>query len=62
LIVYRLLYFDQITALSVGAIQELSKQVDILKAENADFKKNAVQRAEFENLKSELMLLRDANK
>jgi len=59
---FRAIDFDQITALSVGAIQELSKQVDILKAENADLKKNAVQRAEFENLKNELMFLRDAFK
>ena len=59
---FRAIDFDQITALSVGAIQELSKQIDILKAENADLKKNAVQRVEFENLKSELMLLRDAIK
>jgi hypothetical protein len=31
--------FDQITALSVGAIQELSKQIDSLKLENEKFKK-----------------------
>jgi hypothetical protein len=57
---FRAIDFDQITSLSVGAIQELSKQVDNLKAEIADLKKNVVQRIEFEELKNELMLLRNS--
>jgi hypothetical protein len=47
---FRAIDFDQITALSVGAIQELSKQVDSLKLENeklnkktADFEKRLMQ-------------------
>jgi hypothetical protein len=47
---FRAIDFDQITALSVGAIQELSKQVDSLKIENeklnkktADFEKRLMQ-------------------
>jgi len=36
---FRAIDFDQITALSVGAIQELSKQIDSLKLENEKFKK-----------------------
>jgi hypothetical protein len=36
---FRAIDFDQITALSVGAIQELTKQIDSLKLENEKFKK-----------------------
>ena len=36
---FRAIDFDQITALSVGAIQELSKQIDSLKIENEKLKK-----------------------
>jgi hypothetical protein len=37
---FRAIDFDQITALSVAAIQELSKQIDILKGENENLKKS----------------------
>ena len=55
---FRAIDFDQITALSVAAIQELSKQVDALKAENADLKKSSVQTTDFEQLKAEVELLK----
>ena len=42
---FRAIDFDQITALSVGAIQELTKQIDSLKLENEKFKKR---QSEFE--------------
>jgi hypothetical protein len=48
---FRAIDFDQITALSVSAIQELSKQVDHLKLENKNLSKKA---ADFEK---RLMLL-----
>ncbi len=37
---FRAIDFDQITTLSVAAIQELSKQIDILKGENENLKKS----------------------
>ena len=47
---FRAIDFDQITALSVGAIQELSKQMDILKLENEKLSKEVqAKQAEFEN-------------
>ena len=47
---FRAIDFDQITALSVGAIQELSKQMDSLKLENEKLKKEVqAKNAEFEN-------------
>ncbi len=46
---FRAIDFDQITALSVSAIQELSKQVDQLKSENKNLsKKTQDKQAEFE--------------
>ena len=36
---FRAIDFDQITALSVGAIQELHQQIETLKRENASLKK-----------------------
>lgn len=39
---FRAIDFDQITALSVAAIQELSKQIDSLIAENLNLKKNQI--------------------
>ena len=55
---FRAIDFDQINALSVAAIQELSKQVDELKAENAELKKSRVQTTDFEQLKAEVELLK----
>ena len=47
---FRAIDFDQITALSVGAIQELSKQMDSLKLENEKLNKEVqAKNAEFEN-------------
>ena len=47
---FRAIDFDQITALSVGAIQELSKQLDSLKLENEKLNKEIqAKNAEFEN-------------
>lgn len=47
---FRAIDFDQITALSVGAIQELSKQVDSLKLENEKLNKEVqAKQADFEN-------------
>ncbi len=47
---FRAIDFDQITALSVGAIQELSKQVDSLKIENEKLNKEIqVKQSDFEN-------------
>ncbi|MHA8078654.1 tail fiber domain-containing protein [Aquirufa antheringensis] len=47
---FRAIDFDQITALSVGAIQELSKQMDSLKLENEKLNKEVqAKQAEFEN-------------
>jgi hypothetical protein len=46
---FRAIDFDQITALSVAAIQELSKQVDQLKSENKNLsRKTQEKQAEFE--------------
>lgn len=50
---FRAIDFDQITALSVGAIQELSKQIDILKGENANLKKSITEGIEARLLKLE---------
>jgi hypothetical protein len=47
---FRAIDFDQITALSVGAIQELSKQMDSLKLANEKLNKEVqAKNAEFEN-------------
>jgi hypothetical protein len=47
---FRAIDFDQITALSVGAIQELSKQLDNLKLENKKLNRAIQQKqADFEN-------------
>lgn len=47
---FRAIDFDQITALSVGAIQELSKQMDKLKLENEKLNKEVqAKNTEFEN-------------
>lgn len=47
---FRAVDYDQITALSVGAIQELSKQVDSLKLENEKLNKEVqAKQADFEN-------------
>ena len=47
---FRAIDFDQITALSVGAIQELSKQVDSLKLENEKLNKEVqAKHVDFEN-------------
>lgn len=50
---FRAIDFDQITALSVAAIQELSKQIDILKGENANLKKSITEGIEARLLKLE---------
>lgn len=50
---FRAIDFDQITALSVAAIQELSKQIDILKGENANLKKTITEGIEARLLKLE---------
>jgi hypothetical protein len=47
---FRAIDFDQITSLSVGAIQELSKQMDSLKLENEKLNKEVqAKQADFEN-------------
>jgi hypothetical protein len=47
---FRAIDFDQITALSVGAIQELSKQVDKLKVENEKLNREIqAKQSDFEN-------------
>ena len=56
---FRAIDFDQITALSVGAIQELSKQVEILKLENESLHKrisNEVQKQQ-SNIEKRLLQL-----
>ena len=56
---FRAIDFDQITALSVGAIQELSKQVEILKLENESLQKrisNEVQKQQ-SNIEKRLLQL-----
>ena len=50
---FRAIDFDQITALSVAAIQELSKQIDILKGENTNLKKSITEGIEARLLKLE---------
>jgi hypothetical protein len=50
---FRAIDFDQITALSVAAIQELSKQIDILKGENVNLKKAIIEGIEARLLKLE---------
>lgn len=57
---FRAIDFDQINALSVAAIQELSKQVDALKVENEALKKSRVQNTDFDQLKAEVELLKMA--
>ena len=62
---FRAIDFDQITALSVGAIQELSKQVEILKLENESLQKrisNEVQKQQSEIEKRLLKLESKRNK
>lgn len=62
---FRAIDFDQITALSVGAIQELSKQVKILKLENESLQKrisNEVQKKQSEIEKRLLKLESKLNK
>jgi cell division protein FtsB len=47
---FRAIDFDQITALSVGAIQELSKQMESLKLENEKLNKEIkAKQSDFEN-------------
>jgi hypothetical protein len=53
---FRAIDFDQITALSVAAIQELSKQIDILKVENINLKKSITEGIEARLLKLEAKL------
>ena len=55
---FRAVDFDQITALSVAAIQELSKQIEILKSENAELKKGLISPKEFEKLKIEVDIIK----
>jgi hypothetical protein len=48
---FRAIDFDQITALSVGAIQELHQQIETLKRENASLKKtmtDTIQKQQFQ--------------
>lgn len=53
---FRAIDFDQITALSVAAIQELSKKVDQLEVENANLKKSITEGFEARLLKLEARL------
>lgn len=53
---FRAIDFDQITALSVAAIQELSKQIDLLKVENENLKKSITEGIEARLLKLEAKL------
>jgi hypothetical protein len=55
---FRAIDFDQITALSVAAIQELSKQIERLKAENANLKKTLSKKIENNQLELEKRLLK----
>jgi hypothetical protein len=55
---FRAIDFDQITALSVAAIQELSKQIERLKIENADLKKTLSKKIENNQLELEKRLLK----
>jgi len=56
---FRTIDFDQVNALSVAAIQELSKQVDVLRAENEELKKSRIQiKSDLEQIKSEVELLK----
>jgi len=55
---FRAIDFDQITALSVAAIQELSKQIERLKTENADLKKTLSKKIENNQLELEKRLLK----
>jgi hypothetical protein len=57
---FRAVDFDQITALSVAAIQELTKQVDCLKMENEYLKKNMISTDDFESMKAEINLLKES--
>ena len=51
---FREVDFDQITALSVAAIQALHQKVDLLTTENNQLKKNMVSKKDFELLKREI--------
>jgi regulator of replication initiation timing len=55
---FRAIDFDQITALSVAAIQELSKQIERLKTENANLKKTLSKKIENNQLELEKRLLK----
>jgi hypothetical protein len=55
---FRAIDFDQITALSVAAIQELSKQIDSLKKENVELRKSINQKFEFKQLELEKRILK----
>jgi hypothetical protein len=57
---FRAVDFDQITALSVAAIQELTRQVDRLKMENEFLKKNMISTDDFESMKAEINLLKES--
>ena len=55
---FRAIDFDQITALSVAAIQELSKQIERLKTENAELKKTLSDKIAASQLELEKRLLK----
>jgi hypothetical protein len=55
---FRAIDFDQITALSVAAIQELSKQVEILKSENVELRKILNKKIELKQLELEERILK----
>ena len=59
---FRAIDFDQITALSVGAIQELSKQVEKLKLENESLNKRLSNDVQKKQLEFEKRLLELENK
>lgn len=54
---FRAIDFDQITALSVGSIQELSKQVEKLKLENESLNKRITNEVQKKQLEFEQRLL-----
>lgn len=55
---FRAIDFDQITALSVAAIQELSKQIENLKIENTNLKKEMVDKIQAKQAELEARLLK----
>jgi hypothetical protein len=55
---FRAIDFDEITALSVAAIQELSKQIDSLKKENVELIKSINQKFESKQLELEKRILK----